>query len=62
MTFVFYLQIHFWLLYHLDILTAEWPDYGFVINKQMVFLQIFISQLLLFYFQNIEYNVKCDEF
>ena len=31
MPFVSKLQIHFWLLCGLDILAAEWPDYGFVI-------------------------------
>ena len=48
------LQIHFWLLCGLDILEAGGPDYGFVNIKQMAFLQIFVSQkLLFFYFQNI---------
>ena len=28
--FVYYLQIHFWLLCGLDVLTAVWPDNGFV--------------------------------
>ena len=31
-------------------MAAGLPDYGFVINKQMAFLQIFISQQLLFLF------------
>ena len=45
-----FLQIHFWLLCRLDVLTAGCPDYGFVINKQIAFLQIFVSQQLLFLF------------
>ena len=31
-------------------MAAGLPDYGFVINKQMAFLQIFFSQQLLFLF------------
>ena len=30
MPFVYYLQIHFWLLCSLDVLAAGWPDYGFI--------------------------------
>ena len=30
MSFVYYLQINFWLLCSLDVLAAGWPDYGFV--------------------------------
>ena len=44
------LQIHFWQLYNLDILAAGLPYYGFVINKQMAYFQIFVSQQLLFLF------------
>ena len=44
------LQIHFLLLCGLDILGAGSPDYGFVNDKQMAFLQIFVSQQLLFLF------------
>ena len=43
------LQIHFWQLFSLDVLAAGLPDYGFVNNKQMAFLKIFISQQLLFF-------------
>ena len=46
--------IHFWQLCSLDILAAGLPDYGVVINnKQMACLQIFVSQQLLFFFQDI---------
>ena len=51
--FIIYLQIYESNSGY-DVLAVGWPDYGFVNNKQMVFLHIFVSQqLLFFYFQNI---------
>ena len=51
MPFFYYLQIHIWLLCSLGVLTSGWPGHGFVINnKQMAFLQIFVSQPILFLF------------
>ena len=38
------------LLFTNPFLAAGWPDYGFVNNKQVAFLQIFISPKLLFLF------------
>ena len=50
MPFVYYLQIHFWLLCGLDVLAVGLPDYGFVNNKQIAFLEILVSHELLFLF------------
>ena len=62
MPFVYYLQIHFWLLCSLDVLTAGLPDYGFVNDKQMAFLQIFVSKQLpiVFIFKTSGYTGQCD--
>ena len=33
MPFVYYLQIHIWLLCGVDVLASGWPDHGFVNNQ-----------------------------
>ena len=45
----------------MDVVATGLPDYGFVNNKQMAFLQIFFSQQLLsIIFKTSGYNVEYD--
>ena len=59
MPFVYYLQIHFWQLCGLDFLSAGWPDYGFVNNKQVAFFSNFcFPEIIVFNFKPSGYNVQ----
>ena len=57
---IYNLQIHFWLLCSLDVLAAGWPDYGFIINKQVAFLKKKIPQQLMFYLDTMSNVTDCD--
>ena len=59
MPFVYYLQIHYWLLCSLEVLAAVWQGYGFVNNKQMAFFKNFVWQQLFFYLDTMSNVTDC---